>query len=99
MPGSWRPWTSWRSCTANSMSLKPPRPRLISRSVRPRFDTSSSARAFIIRTSRTASGSSRSGHTWGAAASMKTRPSSASPATGRALMRAWNSQVDAHFSQ
>ena len=33
--GSARPWTSWSSCTANSMSRMPPRPSLISRSCRP----------------------------------------------------------------
>ena len=56
MLGSWRPCTSWRSWTANSMSRIPPRPRLSSRSARPRDGSPPRLRAFITRTSRTASG-------------------------------------------
>ena len=48
----------------NSTSRMPPRPRLSSRSVSPFLRISSSERAFIARASRTASGSSRSGHTY-----------------------------------
>ena len=58
----------------------------------------SSARSFIARISRMASGSSFSGHTRGVATAMKRSPSSRSPATGRALTSAWNSHVRAHSS-
>ena len=37
-------------------------------------------------------------HTMGATMSQKARPSSMSPAIGRALSSAWNSQFFAHFS-
>ena len=67
-----RPWTSCRSCTANSTSRIPPRPRFTSRSVSPSWRASSSARAFSARTSRTASGSRRSAQTYG----RRRRPSS-----------------------
>ena len=61
--GSARPCTSCSSCTANSMSRMPPYPRLTSRSATPLRRSMSSVRAFIARTSRTASGSRTSGHT------------------------------------
>ena len=93
-----RPCTSCSSCTANSMSRMPPRPRLSSRSPRPLRSVISSARSFMARISRIASGSSFSGQTRGVASSMKRAPSSGSPATGRALISAWNSQVRAHPS-
>ena len=56
--GSARPWTSCSNWTANSMSRKPPTPRLISS---PRRAAIPSARAFMDRTSRTASGARVSG--------------------------------------
>ena len=63
--GRARPWTSCSSCTANSMSRMPPRPALELAVVEAPALVISSARAFMARTARTASGSSTSGHTSG----------------------------------
>ncbi len=93
-----RPWTSWSNCTANSMSRMPPRPRLSSRSPWPLRSVISSARSFMARISRIASGSSFSGHTRGRRQLHETRAEVGSPATGRALISAWNSHVRAQPS-
>ena len=97
--GSWRPCTSWSSCTANSMSRIPPGPRFTSRSDRPLLRSISSVRTFMARASRTAPGSSVSGHTNRVARPTNSRPSAADPATGSALMSACSSQFCAHRSQ
>ena len=80
------PCTSWSSWTVNSMSRMPPGPSLISRSSSPCWDTSSSARCFIV-AKRARRSSALNGwlhnHRW--AVSAKRTPSSRSPATGARL--------------
>ena len=57
--GSRPPWTSCSSCTENSTSRIPPRPRLSSRWSSPRLATIASARAFIVRSSASSSAPKR----------------------------------------
>ena len=57
----------------------------------------SSTRRRIACTSVTKPSRVEADHTIGVIRSTYSRPSAASPATGRALSSAWNSQVFAHF--
>ena len=89
---SWRPCTSWRSCTANSMSRIPPRPRLSSRSVSPASRAAASAARLHRPDLAHRVGVEDVGpHERARSARRSAAPRSASPATGRALISAWNS--------
>ncbi len=81
------------------MSRMPPAARFRSLAARPRRATSASVRAFMARSERRSSADRARPHSASPAASAKPVASSAGPATGRALRRAWNSHGDAHRSQ
>ena len=87
-----RPCTNWRSCTANSTSRSPPGPSFSSRSTWA-AGMASTTRRRICCTSGTKFSRSAACQTSGATASWYASPSAVSPATGRALSSAWNSQV------
>ena len=91
------PWTSCSSWIVNSTSRRPPGPSLSCTSTSP-GGMFSVTRSRIRCTDSTKPSRAALDHTLGATPATKRSPSSRSPASGRALSSAWNSQSFAQRS-